>query len=169
MNGEPETANGSRPRLCFYDVFAQHYAQVPDDGKEILPLFLQLWSQSFVSQIFALLFHRWVFSEFYTQILFSVSLQSLYSSHTSKCLDYFNEFYWICEVSHWNQSISLFFSAGFVKWSHKVQLVHPKIGEAVYLSKSSGSFQNHVWSSSSLHFYSCKQTYVHLLCRIIMK
>jgi len=61
VNGEPETANGSRPRLCFYDVFAQHYAQVPDDGKEILPLFLQLWSQSFVSQIFALLFHRWLF------------------------------------------------------------------------------------------------------------
>lgn len=54
------TANGTQPRVCFYEVFAQHYAQVPDDGKEILPLFLQLWSQSFVSQIFALLFHRWV-------------------------------------------------------------------------------------------------------------
>jgi len=57
----PVTANGSQPRVCFYEVFAQHYAQVPDDGKEILPLFLQLWSQSFVSQIFALLFHRWLF------------------------------------------------------------------------------------------------------------
>lgn len=54
------TANGTFPRVCFYEVFAQHYAQVPEDGKEILPLFLQLWSQSFVSQIFALLFHRWV-------------------------------------------------------------------------------------------------------------
>ncbi|XP_024364031.1 uncharacterized protein [Physcomitrium patens] len=53
------TANGTFPRVCFYEVFAQHYAQVPEDGKEILPLFLQLWSQSFVSQIFALLFHRW--------------------------------------------------------------------------------------------------------------
>lgn len=105
----------------------------------------------------------------FTLSLFSVSLQSLYSSHVSRCLDYYKGFDWICEVSHWNQSISLFFSAGFVKWSHKVQLVHPKIGEAVYLSKSSGSFQNHVWSSSSLHFYSCKQTYVHLLRRIFMK
>jgi hypothetical protein len=57
----PVTASGSQPRVCFYEVFAQHYAQVPDDGKEILPLFLQLWSQSFVSQIFALLFHRWLF------------------------------------------------------------------------------------------------------------
>ncbi|KAG0582168.1 hypothetical protein KC19_3G039100 [Ceratodon purpureus] len=60
-DGGPVTANGTQPRLCFYEVFAQHYAQVPDDGKEILPLFLQLWSQSFVSQIFALLFHRWLF------------------------------------------------------------------------------------------------------------
>lgn len=58
--GGKETTNGTRPTLCFYEVFAQHYAQVPEDGKEILPLFLQLWSQSFVSQIFALLFHRWV-------------------------------------------------------------------------------------------------------------
>ena len=59
-DGGPLTANGSQSRVCFYEVFAQHYAQVPDDGKEILPLFLQLWSQSFISQIFALLFHRWV-------------------------------------------------------------------------------------------------------------
>lgn len=60
-DGDPVTANGSQPRVCFYEVLAQHYAQVPEDGKEILPLFLQLWSQSFVSQIFALLFHRWLF------------------------------------------------------------------------------------------------------------
>lgn len=59
-NGGSVNANGTYPRPCFYEIFAQHYTQVPEDGKEILPLFLQLWSQSFVSQIFALLFHRWV-------------------------------------------------------------------------------------------------------------
>ncbi|XP_024382961.1 uncharacterized protein [Physcomitrium patens] len=60
-NGGSVNANGTYPRPCFYEIFAQHYTQVPEDGKEILPLFLQLWSQSFVSQIFALLFHRWLF------------------------------------------------------------------------------------------------------------
>ncbi|KAJ7564579.1 hypothetical protein O6H91_02G023900 [Diphasiastrum complanatum] len=52
---------GSKDSLCFYEVLAEHYAQVPDDGKEILPLFVQLWSQSFTSQIFALLFYQWLF------------------------------------------------------------------------------------------------------------
>lgn len=56
----PTTANNICPSLCFYEIFAQHYAEVPEDGKAILPLFLQLWSQSFASQIFALLFYRWV-------------------------------------------------------------------------------------------------------------
>jgi hypothetical protein len=57
----PTTANNICPSLCFYEIFAQHYAEVPEDGKAILPLFLQLWSQSFASQIFALLFYRWLF------------------------------------------------------------------------------------------------------------
>lgn len=51
----------SKPRVCFYEVIAERYAQVPDNGKAVLPLFLQLWSQSFASQIFALLFHQWLF------------------------------------------------------------------------------------------------------------
>lgn len=56
------TENESRkPPLCFYAVIAEHYAQVPDDGEAVLPFFVQLWSQSFASEIFALLFHRWLF------------------------------------------------------------------------------------------------------------
>ncbi|XP_019052878.1 PREDICTED: uncharacterized protein LOC104594588 isoform X2 [Nelumbo nucifera] len=45
--------------LCFYDVLADHYVKVPENGKPILDLIVQLWSQSFASNIFALLFHKW--------------------------------------------------------------------------------------------------------------
>ncbi|KAF9596335.1 hypothetical protein IFM89_008861 [Coptis chinensis] len=47
--------------LCFYDVLADHYVRVPQSGKAILDLIVQLWSQSFASHIFALLFHKWLF------------------------------------------------------------------------------------------------------------
>ena len=46
--------------LCFYEVIAERYMQVPDDCKTVLQLFVKLWSQSFASQIFALLFYQWV-------------------------------------------------------------------------------------------------------------
>ncbi|KAK9279366.1 hypothetical protein L1049_013045 [Liquidambar formosana] len=47
--------------LCFYDVLADYYVQVPESGKVILDLIVQLWSQSFASHIFACLFHKWLF------------------------------------------------------------------------------------------------------------
>lgn len=53
--------DGTRLSLCFYEVIAEHYAQVPNDSRLVLPLFVQLWSQSYASQIFALLFHQWLF------------------------------------------------------------------------------------------------------------
>lgn len=46
--------------LCFYDVLADYYVQVPDSGKPILDLIVKLWSQSFTCHIFTLLFHKWV-------------------------------------------------------------------------------------------------------------
>ena len=49
-----------RSCLCFYEVIAERYMQVPDDCKTVLQLFVKLWSQSFASQIFALLFYQWV-------------------------------------------------------------------------------------------------------------
>ncbi|OVA18315.1 hypothetical protein BVC80_1835g752 [Macleaya cordata] len=48
-------------RLCFYDVLADHYVRAPENGKRILDLIVQLWSQSFASHIFSLLFHKWLF------------------------------------------------------------------------------------------------------------
>ncbi|XP_021820402.1 uncharacterized protein LOC110762102 isoform X1 [Prunus avium] len=48
-------------QLCFYDVLTDHYVRVPASGKRILDLIVQLWSQSFASHIFALLFHKWLF------------------------------------------------------------------------------------------------------------
>ncbi|KAJ4834464.1 hypothetical protein Tsubulata_007920 [Turnera subulata] len=48
-------------QLCFYDVLAEYYVSVPESGKRILDLIVQLWSQSFASHIFALLFHKWLF------------------------------------------------------------------------------------------------------------
>ncbi|GLU02393.1 hypothetical protein SLE2022_196450 [Rubroshorea leprosula] len=47
--------------LCFYDVLADHYVRVPESGRPILDLIVQLWSQSFASHIFSLLFHKWLF------------------------------------------------------------------------------------------------------------
>lgn len=47
--------------LCFYDVLADYYVRVPESGKPILDLIVQLWSQSFASHIFTLLFHKWLF------------------------------------------------------------------------------------------------------------
>ncbi|XP_022752768.1 uncharacterized protein LOC111301405 isoform X3 [Durio zibethinus] len=49
---------GINGRLCFYDVLADYYVQVPESGKPILDLIVQLWSQLFASHIFALLFHK---------------------------------------------------------------------------------------------------------------
>ncbi|OWM89311.1 hypothetical protein CDL15_Pgr024056 [Punica granatum] len=48
-------------QLCFYDVLADYYVQAPESGKPILDLIVQLWSQSFASHIFSLLFHKWLF------------------------------------------------------------------------------------------------------------
>nr|GME00758.1 K(+)-stimulated pyrophosphate-energized sodium pump (Na(+)-PPase) like [Ipomoea batatas]GME16561.1 K(+)-stimulated pyrophosphate-energized sodium pump (Na(+)-PPase) like [Ipomoea batatas] len=47
--------------ICFYDVLADHFILVPHNGKAILDLIVQLWSQSFCSNIFTLLFHKWLF------------------------------------------------------------------------------------------------------------
>lgn len=46
--------------LCFYEILASHFVRVPESGRRILELIVQLWSQSFASNIFALLFHKWV-------------------------------------------------------------------------------------------------------------
>ncbi|MED6120846.1 hypothetical protein PIB30_024871, partial [Stylosanthes scabra] len=46
--------------LCFYDVLAEYLARVPETGKRILEMIVQMWTQSFASNIFALLFHKWV-------------------------------------------------------------------------------------------------------------
>ncbi|KAF8082739.1 hypothetical protein N665_0809s0041 [Sinapis alba] len=47
--------------LCFFDVLADYYVKVSERGKDILDLMVQLWSQSFASHIFSLLFHKWLF------------------------------------------------------------------------------------------------------------
>lgn len=46
--------------LCFYNVLADYFISMPQDGESILALIVQLWSQSFASNIFSLLFHKWV-------------------------------------------------------------------------------------------------------------
>nr|GMD24008.1 uncharacterized protein LOC109156365 [Ipomoea batatas] len=47
--------------ISFFDVLADHFILVPQNGKAILDLIVQLWSQSFCSNIFTLLFHKWLF------------------------------------------------------------------------------------------------------------
>ncbi|KAL8516225.1 hypothetical protein ACS0TY_014765 [Phlomoides rotata] len=47
--------------VCFYNVLADYFVCTPQNGKSVLDLIVQLWSQSFASSIFALLFHKWMF------------------------------------------------------------------------------------------------------------
>ncbi|XP_021887622.1 uncharacterized protein LOC110806931 isoform X2 [Carica papaya] len=65
LSGEEDSISpaeyGADAPICFYDVLADYYVKVPDSGKPILDLIVQLWSQSFASQIFSLLFHKWLF------------------------------------------------------------------------------------------------------------
>uniref|UniRef100_A0A6N2LLJ2 Uncharacterized protein n=1 Tax=Salix viminalis TaxID=40686 RepID=A0A6N2LLJ2_SALVM len=56
----PVDAN-AEGQLCFFNLLADYYVWVPESGKQILHLILQLWSQSFASHIFSLLFHKWLF------------------------------------------------------------------------------------------------------------
>ncbi|KAL4340936.1 hypothetical protein GQ457_08G027350 [Hibiscus cannabinus] len=51
---------GVNGRLCFYEVFADYYIRVPKSVHLILDLIVQLWSQTFASYIFTLLFHKWM-------------------------------------------------------------------------------------------------------------
>ncbi|XP_057831180.1 uncharacterized protein LOC131041932 isoform X2 [Cryptomeria japonica] len=53
--------DGMRRSPCFYEVLAEHYLQMPENGEPVLRLIVQLWSQSFASQIFSLLFYKWLF------------------------------------------------------------------------------------------------------------
>lgn len=47
--------------VCFYNVLADYFVCTPQSGKSVLDLIVQLWSQSFASSIFTLLFHKWMF------------------------------------------------------------------------------------------------------------
>ncbi|XP_057484363.1 uncharacterized protein LOC130770784 [Actinidia eriantha] len=53
--------DGIEGHLCFYDVLADYFVWEPENGNPILDLIVQLWSQSFASHIFSLLFHKWLF------------------------------------------------------------------------------------------------------------
>ncbi|URE12101.1 hypothetical protein MUK42_04195 [Musa troglodytarum] len=52
--------DGIENNLCFYDVLADYFVGEPENGKHILDLIVQLWSQSFVSHIFVLIFHNYL-------------------------------------------------------------------------------------------------------------
>jgi len=52
--------DGLYDQLCYFDILADYYVRSPESGKPILDLIVQLWSQSFASHIFSLLFHKWV-------------------------------------------------------------------------------------------------------------
>ncbi|GAB2235050.1 hypothetical protein Droror1_Dr00004328 [Drosera rotundifolia] len=56
-----EDAISPATQPCYYDMLSDHFAQVPEDGKCIVDLIVKLWSQSFAANIFALLFHKWLF------------------------------------------------------------------------------------------------------------
>ena len=70
--------DGIEGSLCFYDVLADYFVGAPENGNPILDLIVQLWSQSFASHIFSLLFHKWVCSYFTFCILIEVFLPAMW-------------------------------------------------------------------------------------------
>lgn len=77
-----EDANQSP--ICFYNVLADHFVQMPQIVKSILDLIVQLWSQLFASNIFSLLFHKWV-CIIYAYVNFPI-FNCLWCSSTAKVL-----------------------------------------------------------------------------------
>jgi len=65
--------------LCFYDVLADYFVRVPESGKPVLDMIVQLWSQSFASHIFSLLFHKWVCKLVYALLFFAFLREILFS------------------------------------------------------------------------------------------
>ncbi|PKA63248.1 hypothetical protein AXF42_Ash017716 [Apostasia shenzhenica] len=59
--GASKTVEITESCLCFYDVLANHFVIMPENGRRILDLIVLLWSQSFASHIYSLLFHKWLF------------------------------------------------------------------------------------------------------------
>ncbi|GBG88166.1 hypothetical protein CBR_g46654 [Chara braunii] len=55
--------SSSKGPLCFYEILAEHFVCCPEDAEDVLPLFLQLWSQYFTCMIFALLMHQWLYDD----------------------------------------------------------------------------------------------------------
>lgn len=53
---DAEDRNGCA--VCFYDVLADYFVCMPQNGESIIDLIVQLWSQSFAANIFCLLFHK---------------------------------------------------------------------------------------------------------------
>ncbi|KAG8496335.1 hypothetical protein CXB51_009214 [Gossypium anomalum] len=95
---------GANGRLCFYDVLADYYIRSPDSGKPILDLIVQLWSQSFASHIFSLLFHKW----FNGNIIF-LAVAAVY--------------FWCCQLCGWLvawQEVQLRYSSALVQGATNV-------------------------------------------------
>ena len=114
--------------LCFFDVLADYYVKVSERGKDILDLMVQLWSQSFASHIFSLLFHKWVLQilRFCFSVIFNPqgSLHCLQSISLSTESIMFNVFLLyssqLFEVELDNQEILLRYSSALVQGATNV-------------------------------------------------
>ncbi|OIT28380.1 hypothetical protein A4A49_30214 [Nicotiana attenuata] len=87
---------------CYYYVLADHFVRVPQNGKPILDLIVQLWSQSFASNTFALLFHKWV-SRIFTSNTFALLFHK-----------------WLFEVQLENSEVLLRYSSALVQGATNV-------------------------------------------------
>ncbi|CAG7879798.1 unnamed protein product [Brassica rapa] len=96
--------------LCFFDVLADYYVNVSERGKDILDLMVQLWSQSFASHIFSLLFHKWVLLASSLYCFFFYSLPKALMCNSSQ----------LFEVEVENQEILLRYSSALVQGATNV-------------------------------------------------
>ncbi|BBH04831.1 hypothetical protein Prudu_016063, partial [Prunus dulcis] len=128
-------------QLCFYDVLTDHYVQVPASGKRILDLIVQLWSQSFASHIFALLFHKW---------LFEVQLDNseVLLRYSSALIEGATNVFWIDTQSNTRRFQSLF------RYLLEDVALEPKRSSEIYFFYFRGGFSGN--ASSAPESRNCK-------------
>ncbi|PWZ18512.1 hypothetical protein Zm00014a_032372 [Zea mays] len=71
-------------------------SRVPESGKLILELIVQLWSKSFATNIFALLFHKWLFEALLTKKKYRYDIALLLFKVLQK---YFVSMYYLVRIS----------------------------------------------------------------------
>ena len=122
--------------ICFYNVLADYFVCMPQNGKPILDLIVQLWSQSFASNIFTLLFHKWVSKLLLCYILLFYGFPLLFGYEVS--LTFMSSALQLFEVQLENPETLLRYSSALVQGATNVFWYDFKLSVASYIQVGCG-------------------------------